>query len=643
MTTGMTLPLRKDSPLHARLLEELSSRITMAEGSHSKQWTKWDQADKNVNCYVPENSDDAKRRTARDNDGRPAYTTIMIPYTYALLMAAHTYWTSVFFGRSPVHQYAGRNGTAEQQTQCMEALIAYQVDIGGMLGPYYLWAYDAGKYGVGILGTVWADEVSYVTQLIQNPENPDKPDDMVYSTQPIPGYSGNRVYNVSPWDFLPDPRVPVGRFQEGEFLAVYRQVSWHELKRRERQGFYVNIDEIPATGANRTTIGGEWLMRPESPSLIGYSNQKKPAWVGAFEVYVTLCPKEWGLGTSDWDEKWVFTVLADKTLIIGAQPLGFIHNRYPFDVWEPEPEAYGLWNRGLPEIIQPVQNTMDWLVNSHFFNVRAIANGRFIADPSRIDLSQLEAGEPGWIAALRPEAWGSGVKVDDVFQQVQMGDPTVNHFNDFQNMFQIGERATGINDQMFGALSGGRKTATEVRTATGFGVNRLKTSSEYMSAKGFAQHSQMLVQNSQQYYRGELKVRIVGDLLLTAGPGFLKATPESISGFYDFVPVDGTLPVDRFAQATLWKDLMGQMVRFPQLMMQYDMGKIFEWVSSLAGLKNLNQFKVQVAPDQALAAQAAAGNVIPYQQKGGARPASGPGTQTNVAATPGLNVAAGVG
>jgi len=41
------------------------------------------------------------------------------------------------------------------------------------------------------------------------------------------------------------------------------------------------------------------------------------------------------------------------------------------------------------------------------------------------------------------------------------------------------------------------------------------------------------------------------------------------------------------------------------------MGKLFAWVAQLAGLKNINQFKIQVTPDQVLAQQMQAGNVVP--------------------------------
>ena len=56
------------------------------------------------------------------------------------------------------------------------------------------------------------------------------------------------------------------------------------------------------------------------------------------------------------------------------------------------------------------------------------------------------------------------------------------------------------------------------------------------------------------------------------------------------------LPVDRMAQANLWKEILLNVGRVPQIMMQYDIGRIFAWMASIAGLKNINQFKVQVLP-----------------------------------------------
>lgn len=132
----------------------------------------------------------------------------------------------------------------------------------------------------------------------------------------------------------------------------------------------------------------------------------------------------------------------------------------------------------------------------------------------------------------------------------------------------------------------------------------------------------------------ELKFKIAGDLTQGAGNGFMNVTPDSISGFYDFVPVDGTLPIDRMAQVGLWQQLFQAILAIPQIGMQYDLGGIFQWVAQLAGLKNISQFKIQVAPDQLLLAQAAAGNVVPM--KPGSTP-KGPGQSGAVATGAGNN------
>ena len=620
---SMTMAIEKNGPLHRKLKPMLESRINMARRRHDLQHDIWKRAEESVLAYVPESDLDSKRKLARDS-GRPSYTTIKIPYSYALLMAAHTYWTSVFFARNPVLQFAGRHGESEIQVQAIEALIAYQIETGNALAPYYIWLYDAGKYGVGIIGTYWEQEIIRYSHIEPDPDNEGQG---ILITDEVQGYEGNKSYNVSPWDFLPDPRVPVGRFQEGEFVAVRRRVAWNDMKRRERLGYYTNLEHLKGgTGGTGPSSQHSELVRPEDTDYISGHEEgspRHPAIVKMYEVYVDLIPDEWGLGPSSYPEKWVFSITDDLGTIIGAQPLGLMHGKFPFDVLESEVEAYGAWNRGIPQIIEPLQDTMDWLLNSHFYNVRAALNNMFIADPTRIVIKDLQNPVPGMVARLKPEAYGSDIRT--FFQQLQVQDVTRSHTQDMQNILTISERVTGINDQILGVLgAGGRKTATEIRTSTGFGVNRLKTASEYMSATGFNPHASKMVQQSQQYYSQEKQLRLVGDLALQDQGRFLRVTPESIAGFYNFVPVDGTLPVDRLAQANLWKEILTALRNVPQILAQYDMAKIFGHIAQLTGIRNLNQFKVDpqtamqnmqamIAPDDQLANEAQKGNIIPLR------------------------------
>jgi hypothetical protein len=170
---------------------------------------------------------------------------------------------------------------------------------------------------------------------------------------------------------------------------------------------------------------------------------------------------------------------------------------------------------------------------------------------------------------------------------------------------------------------GGRKTATEVRTSSSFGINRLKTVTEWISSTGWQDLALMLVSNSQQYYDQSQKLRVAGSQWSFA-PEYLQVSPEQIAGQYDFIPVDGTLPVDRYAQVNLWSSLLQQIAQIPAVAQQYDFGKIFGWIAQLGGLKNVDKFKIQLMPQKQLALQAQRGNVIPMGGQGG-----GAGVSTN--------------
>lgn len=595
---SLSLAIPKGGELERTIKKELEWRIKMGEKAVIKQHDKWKRAEESILAYVPNNELDSKRKTRRDN-GQPAYTTIKIPYTYALLMSAHTYWTSVFFARNPVHQYMGRHGETEQQTQALEALVDYQISSGGAMGPYYIWLYDAGKYGLGVLGTYWDKEIFRFSSIDATQADPlTGRVSKMQTTREAVGFEGNKCYNVSPFDFYPDPRVTIGNFQKGEFCFVRKRISWNDIVRRTKQGFYTNIDLIKTQmgTTNASTDTHSSLERPDMSTFGGDRNaDQHPSIVDAYEFYIELIPRDWKLGTSDYPEKWVVTISRDYSVILGAQPLGLMHNMFPFDVMEIEVEAYGQYNRGIPEIMEPLQNTMDWLVNTHFFNTRAVLNNLFLADPTKIVMKDFENSEPGGFIRLKPEAYGQDI--NSFFKQIPINDITQNNFTDLQYVQNMGEKVLGVNDQIMGALGGsGRKTATEVRTSTGFGVNRLKTITEYLSATAFAPHSQKLVMNSQQFYTAPQKFRIVGTLAQEAGVKFLQVDPSQIAGFFDFVPVDGVLPVDRMAQANLWKEILMNVGRVPQIAMQYDLGRIFAWMATVAGLKNINQFKVQVLP-----------------------------------------------
>lgn len=633
----ITKDISPNSDLHRRIITACKARHSLSEKKMQDFHARWDKARKAQRAYLPERENDALRRTERDNSGNPQYTTMVVPYTYAMTMTAHTYVSSVFMGRSPMMQFSGMHGESENQVMALEAVMDYQRRVGQQTVSYMLWFMDALSYGLGIAHPFWDSTERQISEFVEVQEQlagalVGKPQKKRITRRAV-AYEGNRVVNVSPWHWFPDPRKPLHKFQEGEFCGSYSELIWAQLVRQRERGIYMNLDRLrKMRGARTRSYEPEEFRGAELPDLsddMGANTQidgKDTGTYGIHDMVIELIPGEWGLAdgpSAGYPEKWVFTCDANFQLLIGARPLGAFHDRFPYEILLYEPDAHSFASRGIPEVIEDVQQTMDWLLNSHMYNVRKAVNNMWLFDPDLVYVRDIQNPLPGNAVRRKPAA--KGVPTDQILSQIPINDVTRAHTADIEMFHQFGQRALGISDQTMGlAESGGRKTAAEIRTSSAFAINRLKTVSEFFSANGVEPLAQMLVQNTQQYMTQERAFRLVGDQAIGAKNPFVDVTPELIMGFYEFVPVDGTMPIDRFAMANLWREFIRDMVQVvPGFNQSYDVNRLIAWVGQLAGLKNIQQFRIQVQPDAALEAQAQAGNVVPLGGQGSAVNATG--------------------
>lgn len=637
--------------LHRFILEAVLRRRDFSQDKMRERHAQWRRNEENFIAYMPEKDVDKQRRQLREIGGEPQFTTLRIPFDYAVLMSAHTYWTSVFLGRSPVLQYDGTSGASEDGVLAVEAIMNYQVNVGRMLPQWYIWLLDVGKYGMGITGSYWDREKIVINREVEVPDSFLGVNLGTAQTEMkrfvMDGYQGNRLYNVRPWDFFPDPRVTVGRMQEGEFCGRYTQVGWNTITKGVAANRYFNVDvlrRIRHSSADIRDKGSDKIILPFGPNegvsrfdIIDMNS------VDLLEMYVELIPRDWGLGDSSYPEKWIF-VIANDQVVIQAQPLGDYHNKFPFYILEYEPDGHAMFKRGLLEIVGPMTDVITWLINTHFYNTRKSLNDMFVVDPTKIVLKDLKDPSPGKIIRLKEEMYGQDVR--NAIWQFPVQNVTQQHLQDTEILSSLIQRVSGVNDNIMGLLDqGGRKTATEVRTSSTFGINRLKTVAEWFSATGVHDMAQILLQTTQQHYSGREKLRLAGDFFMHPGAQRqLEVSPGDIQGFFDFVPVDGALPVDRFAQVNMWTNLLQQMAQSPQVLQQYDLGRIFAWIAQLGGLKNIHRFKIQIQEPEDLIQQAQAGNVIPIGGPGGPNPrTSVDGAQGREGESPIPNQIPGVG
>jgi hypothetical protein len=268
------------------------------------------------------------------------------------------------------------------QVQALEALIDYQVEVGRLLGPYYVWLYDAGKYGVGVLGEYWDTERIAYGQLVEMPDPQTGATSLFQSTVELEGYTGNKVYNVNPFDFWMDPRVTMKNFQSGEFCFVLKRMLWNDVQRRVAAGYYTNVENLKRHATTRhADDNSQQLKRPDwatawsrgpiiqrrtkmnrgnihQPSL-----HTSPMWM----LYARL-----GNRTREFRQKWC------------SHDHGRLRTHHRSKVhleicmggptYAPRKRSRGIFRqvtRGIPEIVTPLQDTRTGLSIVHFLQMSA--------------------------------------------------------------------------------------------------------------------------------------------------------------------------------------------------------------------------------------------------------------------------------
>ena len=148
--------------------------------------------------------------------------------------------------------------------------------------------------------------------------------------------------------------------------------------------------------------------------------------------------------------------------------------------------------------------------------------------------------------------------------------------------------ASGINATMMGGHSPARRTALENRIASTAGTQRQHTIATYFSPTGFRSLAARLAMNCQQFYSAEQVIRRAGALPDEDG---VEISSDTIQGGFNFIPFDGSLPLDRQAMAVVWREYLETLMQLPEFIQKYDINEIIGYVMSLMGVKDLEQFR----------------------------------------------------
>jgi hypothetical protein len=600
--------LRPGSDKELKVRERLNKMFDYSWNAMSNHHPRWLWQEQKVQAYIKQPDYKQLMEEMNNNNGAaPEPIQVIVPYTYSTIHAAATFIYAVLAGRRPIFPLLATRGTTTDKARYMELAVQSNLEAAKAYEAIWQYIWDCLNYGFGAVRIGWCEEHGSLINL---------QDGKRVVNQGLK-YAGNKLLPIDPYQFFPDPRVPMHEVNsKGDFCFWTTSQSKMVLKDKEKAGHFKWIDEaaekvkeagldrseMPAVSNRRARIGmNNQLLRPSGDDVVGFLPLR--------EGTVRLVPKDWDLGDEDTSAIWKFTWV--KGQIIQAQELNMVHDKHPVAVTEPTSFGHEFGSIALADFINPFQDSISWLLNSRMENVRTTINNQFIVDPFRVEMQDLRQPAPG--KAIRLKQTAIGTPVDEAIKQLVTVDVTQGHVNDINLMRLLADTATGVNDNLRGVNQGGRRSATEARISMQAGASRLSQLAIRISSQGMMDICNQMIMNIQQFMPQEMWVEMTGD----EGPQSQLLTPDMLVGTFNYQISDGSLPYDKTALLEVWKEIMFGIAQDPELRQSYSIDKVFEHVAELGGAKNISSFKKPPPPPQ----PQQAGPFAPGQPPEGAMPA----------------------
>lgn len=582
---------KEDSVINRELLPVLIRMLGASAAKMQEYWTGWETADRTYRAVRA--ADDADKDAAKK--GLPAKT--IIPLAYAQVQTAAAFLFDAYASKLELFEFAGVGPEDQAAETVLLKDLNYQARKANVLPKLYFNLLDGLKYGVGIKKTDWRAKrekrrVMRDSMLGQLGAALGLSMPKVESVEDLLVYEGNNVINVSPYAFYPDPSIPLARFQEGDFVGHEEERTLQSVQMREGKDFF-------GTKHIKLEYNEQWLKeRPRrsgagfSPGTISGEGTKVHGLVVLTEIQFTLNPTEWkdklelDFGTMN-AEKWV-AVIANDRRIVSLQPLSYLHGDFTYDLWESSPDHNFFANGGIIESIFELQNMVSWFVNSHVASVSQTIRNRFLVDPTKIHVEDIENNR----IVIRTKPGHTG-EFNRAIEQLKIIDATANHLNDVAMLMRYIQVTTGVTENAQGIYSTGRRSAAQTRDVNGGAALRLNTIGSLHSFNAFEPMARQFLANTRQNRTKEVYAQIVGQLAAKYPfETVYMSDPSKVAADYDFKPFRAVNPNEKEQRINSLTELVSVLLSNPQAaaMLNKDPGKLIEHLAELQGVDDLQRF-----------------------------------------------------
>lgn len=600
MVTFEELSQREKSQDHLALLGHCKNVVRMSRQHMQRKYADWDRYDEVYRGIRMQDTEDKKAKEKK------APAKMVVPLGFAQLQTFAAFLQLTYTQREYFYELIGASPEDFKAAEVGQALLQRDLDYNNWNGILNQYLIDVGRFGIGIIKCHWVEETQWVDVDVPAKTLSFLGLSLNYSSAKTERvqrvkYQGNKLMNVTPYRFFPDPRLPMSRFQEGEFVASEEEYTYADLKQREAEGQVAGIDFIepfkdPSELRRASRFGFIDVMKQQEVAI--KTDSKPPICIT--EIIIKLIPAKFKLdgkpiGPEDYPVKYLIWY-ANDARIVRIEPFNYIHDQFPYAVGEMHPDINHFLNGGLSEVIDELQDTISWFINSHITSIRRTIQNTLIVDPSGIVMDDLKNHRP--VIRLQPDASRSGV--ERWVKQLDVRDATGSHVDNALALKQLMEVTTGINENLLGQFHGGRRSATEARNVTMSAGSRLKVIGSLLFTGSLEKLGRQMLSNLRDGLSVDTFVRMFG----TAADGtkfqlFKKINRNDLVGDYDFAVFDGTQPSEKGYLADVLIEILTVLIQNPQIIMivGIDPRAVLLEVMRMKGIKYPERFLIQNQTD----------------------------------------------
>lgn len=599
------------------LCEELVQMVQDSRKFMSRSYEEWDR---NLAVYKSEQWEDADDVRSRQ---RREPVKQIIPLSYAQVETAVTFLVALFTQNPSVYELTPTGDEDFAIRDMSQRVLDRELRKNNFTLVLAQFLRDVFRMNLGVIRTVWEEETIEIDppeelalfSLLGDALAPDS------APLEVTIKEGSKIYNISPYNWFPDTRLPLSRWREGQFCAdetVYHRSQLESWEDQEQAAGVEWVEEFTVESwkqRSSTRLDG---LDPNS--RIGRS--EKDFMVCVTTIEAKIVPSEYELGESKKTELWRFKVANDQRVIF-AEKVQDAAMGFTWDAAQMMSDQHGDLSDSLSSVIDKLQETVSWLINTRVRAVQKHIEGQLVIHPGAVEQEDLVTGKK-FIRLKKSAPMGLGV--EKFIQQLRTNDPTATHIADAQALMQLMQMVSGVNENAMGQFHTGRRSAAEARNVAGGATARMKLIGQTIWDSGLAPLGVKLLLNARQKMTQDTFLAICGDNdeAWEVFEQFHRDNWWELVNSEDFFVFDATSATEKGYLAQSLQELTVALIGNPQLAvtMGLDIGKMVKEIQSLRGERNLNRFDLDASTQQQQRLELAAqqGAIAPAATSGAGLP-----------------------